>query len=462
MDTRNQIIKSPTATPNLDLTTLWAFEHLDKLCNGDIELMKTILSTRPELSRSNLHSFAQYLDEQSIDRVRALIKQLDMLLLSTSKSSMISKAVSLLTPRCTQDFVEAEVLGSGGFGVVVKAVHKIDGQTYAIKKIPIKHEPTSEKLLSKCNKLVSEAKILSSLNSDYVVRYHNSFLDPPNLIETLAADVWKNSVASGDEIKLIQSSIPPSPEFAYDGSSELSDDESSYFYSGSEQADLADIRNIAGYLCLQMELVNTNLQTVLETRTTPFSREEIIHIVLQIARGLAFIHEQGIIHRDIKPANIFLSSSDLCTCSLKIGDFGLSRDSPKSDSKCYNSLLQCKTNLTGCIGTAMYAAPEQLASNSYDQSADIYSVGSILVELLSWPTTKSQSYLNRLNVENDEYEHEYDDLVRLSKELLSPNPEIRPRAQEIASRLSADMKNELTQWYEDELQRLRKLINESV
>lgn len=86
-----------------------------------------------------------------------------------------------------------------------------------------------------------------------------------------------------------------------------------------------------------------------------------------LARGVAYLHDRGVIHRDLKPANIFVEQG-----TLKIGDYGLSRR--LSDSAI--------ANLTLGIGTPYYMAPE-IRKGGYGASVDIYACGVILYEMLT-------------------------------------------------------------------------------
>ena len=72
-----------------------------------------------------------------------------------------------LNSRYANDFEQIEEIGRGGFGIVYKARHRLDGNIYAIKKIKL-----SDKLNSEENKRIRrEITYLSSLNNQYIVRY---------------------------------------------------------------------------------------------------------------------------------------------------------------------------------------------------------------------------------------------------------------------------------------------------
>jgi tetratricopeptide (TPR) repeat protein len=97
--------------------------------------------------------------------------------------------------------------------------------------------------------------------------------------------------------------------------------------------------------------------------------EEAVTIASQIASGLARAHEKGIIHRDIKPQNILLTRDG----EAKIIDFGLAK-------------LAGRTKLTrdgSTLGTAAYMSPEQARGEEVDNRSDIFSLGTILYEMLA-------------------------------------------------------------------------------
>ncbi len=97
----------------------------------------------------------------------------------------------------------------------------------------------------------------------------------------------------------------------------------------------------------------------------PLEVKEVLRIGMQVARGLAAAHAQGLIHRDIKPANILLENG---VQRVKITDFGLARAADDA------SLTQ-----SGVIaGTPMYMSPEQAEGKAVDPRTDLFSLGSVL------------------------------------------------------------------------------------
>jgi translation initiation factor 2-alpha kinase 4 len=77
---------------------------------------------------------------------------------------------SVVSSRYREDFVEEGRLGKGGFGEVVRARKKLDGQIYAIKKITQKSQATLSEILK-------EVRLLSQLSHPAVVRYYNTWLE---------------------------------------------------------------------------------------------------------------------------------------------------------------------------------------------------------------------------------------------------------------------------------------------
>lgn len=110
----------------------------------------------------------------------------------------------------------------------------------------------------------------------------------------------------------------------------------------------------------------------------PLPQRKAIEIGSQIAKGLGAAHENGIVHRDIKPENIFVGSDG----HVKILDFGLARLSTQESAHA-DATITVQTASGIILGTAAYMSPEQARGQSVDSRSDIFSLGSVLYEMLS-------------------------------------------------------------------------------
>jgi serine/threonine-protein kinase len=123
-----------------------------------------------------------------------------------------------------------------------------------------------------------------------------------------------------------------------------------------------------GLAYMAMELLNgKELSAHMESAPLPI--REAVAIAEQVAEGLAYAHDSGVIHRDIKPGNIMLLPSG----RIKIMDFGIAR----------LKVSDLKTQLGTRLGTPKYMSPEQSTGGKLDHRTDIFSLGIVLYEMLT-------------------------------------------------------------------------------
>lgn len=97
----------------------------------------------------------------------------------------------------------------------------------------------------------------------------------------------------------------------------------------------------------------------------PLDTCDVARIGLQIAKGLAAAHDQGVVHRDVKPANVLLENN---VDRAMVTDFGLARVADEA------SMTRSGT----IAGTPQYMSPEQAQGETVDPRSDLFSLGSLM------------------------------------------------------------------------------------
>lgn len=102
----------------------------------------------------------------------------------------------------------------------------------------------------------------------------------------------------------------------------------------------------------------------------PLASAEVKVLGAQVARALAYAHEQGVVHRDVKPSNVLLCGDGRAL----LADFGIARLIGSTDHH---------TRTGDAIGSPAYLAPEQVAGEKLTPGVDIYGLGLVLLEALT-------------------------------------------------------------------------------
>ena len=129
-----------------------------------------------------------------------------------------------------------------------------------------------------------------------------------------------------------------------------------------------------GYFYLLMEYLEGQQLDQAHSFDTPMGVAEALKIMLQACIGLAEAHSKGVVHRDLKPANMWLTPEG----TVKILDFGFARAWGVPWAYGKNA-----TAARTVVGTPHYCQPEQLYTDQLTPASDVYSLATILYELLS-------------------------------------------------------------------------------
>ena len=136
---------------------------------------------------------------------------------------------------------------------------------------------------------------------------------------------------------------------------------------------------------LVMEYCEQDLASLLDNIPTPFTEPQIKCIMLQVFKGLHYLHSNFIVHRDLKVSNLLMTSEGI----VKLADFGLARK--------YSVPIK---PMTPQVVTLWYRAPELLLQSPEQTTAiDMWACGCILGELLLHkPLLQGRSEIHQLEL----------------------------------------------------------------
>ena len=163
-------------------------------------------------------------------------------------------------------------------------------------------------------------------------------------------------------------------------------------------------------------------QKIENQKKQPFTESQILDYITQICLALQHIHKKKIIHRDLKSGNVFLMKSGI----VKLGDFGIAK-----------GLLVSGDKAKTMVGTPYYLSPEIITNKPYDSKCDIWALGVLLYELMTFKMPFNAVSLPLLSIKINRgvykpppstYSSEIRDLL---KKCLTLEPEKRPSINDI-------------------------------
>ncbi|KAI7808219.1 serine/threonine kinase 35, like [Triplophysa rosa] len=324
-------------------------------------------------------------------------------------------------------------VGRGSYGVVYEAIARKSGAKVAVKKLRCDAPENVELALAEFWALTSLEK-----RHENVVQLEECVLQRNGMAQKMS----HGNKRSKQYLRLVETSLK--------GERVLScPDEPCYLWFVMEFCEGGDLN-----------------QFILSRRPDPHTNSSFM---MQLSSAVAFLHENNIVHRDLKPDNILISERS-GEPVLKVADFGLSkvcaglaagvRDSEGGRDKNKNSVNINKFWLSSACGSDFYMAPE-VWEGHYTAKADIFALGIIIwamIERITFIDAESKrellgTYVRQgsdivpvgeallenpkmvLSIPQRRRSHMSEALRKLLQDMLAVNPQDRPDALELHSRM---------------------------
>ncbi|SMR58627.1 unnamed protein product [Zymoseptoria tritici ST99CH_1A5] len=353
-----------------------------------------------------------------------------------------------LPSRYLKDFDELGILGKGGYGQVFHVRHRLDGRTYAVKKVPIRPSMVQRITIggqAVLDEILTEVRSLSRLDHPNVVRYFSSWIEwssgssfAPRTSRDGSMSPASDNAIGGAEIATssgtesirrvkTQSNTDEDAGFIFESHShhtelhtesslvaEVVPEDSDILSRSISDAGLISSSEPSLAIHLQMDIYPMTLADFLSPPQTS-SVEPLAHcfhispslrILLAILDGVEYLHSEGIVHRDLKPANIFLrleSNSKAASSCVDLSDC-----SSCQPENCANPVtlsvrigdfglvtsiaqsgdLTSDPPPTHAVGTELYRPAA--SKSSVSPKLDIFALGIIACELLTHFSTQME------------------------------------------------------------------------